>query len=105
MRAIIHRIPSCALSFHSRPVNLLGSISKVIEYKYNRSTTRCLRGVPIYYRVVNTNRVSNYFHLPSDNSKWLGYVTVVYVQSYRRRALSVNAKILFYIIWSGIYLK
>ena len=47
----------------------------------------------------------NYFHLPSDNSEWLGYMTFVYVQSYRRRGLSVNAEILFYIIWSGIYLK
>ena len=43
--------------------------------------------------------------MPSDNSEWLGYMTVVYVQSYRRRGLSVNAEILFYIIWSGIYLK
>ena len=31
-------------------------------------------------------------------------MTVVYVQSYRRRGLSVNAEILFYIIWSVIYL-
>ena len=53
------------------------------------------------YRVDNRVTEPNYFHLPSDNSEWLGFMTVVYVQSYKRRGLSVNAEIfvLYHMEW------
>ena len=57
------------------------------------------------YRDIKRIEQPNYSHLPSGNSEWLEYMTVVYVQLYRRSGLSDNAAILFYIIWSGIYLK
>ena len=59
----------------------------------------------IRYRDMKRIEQPNYSHLPPGNSEWLEYMTVVYVQLYRRSGLSDNAAILFYIIWSGIYLK
>ena len=55
---------------------------------------RSLAGLSVLglrYRDMIRIEEPNYFHLPSGNSEWSGYMTFVYVQSYRRRGLSVNA--------------